>query len=207
MCVDPVTLSAGATVIGTGLSIMDRVSQSGNAKANRGAALNAVLNGTIPAINESLGQVYNANAAKTVQEQDKAAVEKFDILRGMAEAKGTAMVAAGDAGVGGVSFANILSDFETREGLAKGNIDYNVRAKTQAIADENLAAQGKAKAQINSAINAAVIGTPIPSDTGMWAGIGADTIKAGLSIGDKYGLFDNKTKVDPKTGTTYPSKA
>ncbi|MBN9538318.1 MAG: hypothetical protein J0H77_16480 [Alphaproteobacteria bacterium] len=57
------------------------------------------------------------------QERDAAAAESFDVLRGMAEAKGTATVAAGEAGVGGVSFANILSDFETRESLAMGKLD------------------------------------------------------------------------------------
>ncbi|MDP1964409.1 MAG: hypothetical protein Q8K93_19675 [Reyranella sp.] len=53
--------------------------------------------------------------------------------------QGAATAAAGDVGVGGVSFANILSDFEVREGTAKGNIDYNVAAKTRQIADENAA--------------------------------------------------------------------
>lgn len=206
MCIDPVTLLAtGASAIGTGLSIMDRASTRGTAVSNRQAAINGVLNETIPSINQSLGQVYNSNNARTNQENDKQAVEKFDVLRGMTEAKGTATVAAGEAGVGGVSFANILSDFETREGMAKANIDYNAKTKMQQVADDSQAAQRKAQGAINSAVNAAVTGTPVPSETGMWAGMGADAIKGGLTIADRLDLFDTKKKIDPTTGRAYPT--
>ncbi|TAJ89440.1 hypothetical protein [Reyranella sp.] len=135
------------------------------------------------------------------QERDAAAAESFDIVRSMAEAKGTAVVAAGESGVGGVSFANILSDFETREGLARGKLDYNTLTKQQQIADDNAQARTRAQAGINSSINAAVNATPVPSETAMWAGIGADIAGAGLRIGDKAGWFDKANKVDPATGT------
>lgn len=199
MCVDPVTIGAGAAVIGTGLSIVDRISTNSAAGANRGAAVNTVLTETIPEINKSLAQVYNSNATRANQESDKAAVESFDILKGMAEAKSAAKAAAGDIGVGGVSFANVLSDFEMREGTAKGNIDYNYKTATRQIADDNEAAERKGKAQINSAINSAIAGTPVPSAMGMWAGIGADVVGAGIKIGDRFELF--KPKSDAKTGS------
>jgi predicted metal-dependent peptidase len=197
-------VAIGAQVIGTGLSIVDRMSSRSTAVDNRGAVISTALNETIPSINQSLGQVYNSNQARTLQERDKAATEAFDVLRGMAEAKGTAVAAAGDAGVGGVSFANILSDFEMREGLSRGNTDYNYEAKAQQIQDENIAAQNKAKGQINSVLNQAVSSTPVPSATSMWAGIGGDVIGAGLKIGDRLGLFDKKAKIDPATGQTIP---
>jgi hypothetical protein len=200
MCgIDPVTL--GATVLTTGLGIADKMSSQAGAAANRSAAINTALTETIPSINQSLAQVYNSNGARVNQERDAAATESFDILRGMAEAKGTATVAAGEAGVGGVSFANILSDFETRESLAMGKLDYNTVTKTQQIADDNLQAKTKAQAQINSTVNATVNATPVPSATSMWAGIGADIGLASLKIGDKAGWFDTKNKVDPATGT------
>lgn len=201
MCVDPVTLTVGAQVLGTGLGIVDKMSSQAGAAANRSAAIDTALTQTIPSINESLAQVYNSNSARGNQERDAAATESFDILRSMAEAKGTAVVAAGEAGVGGVSFANILSDFETRESLAKGKLDYNYATKAQQIADDNLQAKTKAQAQINSTLNATVNATPVPSATSMWAGIGADIAGAGLKIADKQGLFDKGNKVDPATGT------
>lgn len=204
MCVDPVTGAAiGASVLSTGLSIAERVSAAGAASANRATALNSVLNDTVPAINQSLAQVYNSNAARTAQENDKQATERFDILRGMAEAKGAATAAASEAGVGGVSFANILSDFEMREGLAASSLDYNYLTAAQQISDDNVQAQTRAKAQINSSINAAINATPLPSSGALWAGIGSDVAGAGLTIGGKLGLFDRKPKVDPNSGATY----
>lgn len=195
---------AGTAVVGMGLSIADKMSQRGGAIANRQAAINTALNETIPSINQSLAQSYNSNELRSNQEGDKAAVEKFDILRGMTEAKGAATAAAGDAGVGGVSFANILSDFETREGMAKGNIDYNLAGKQQQIADDNAANERKAQGAINTTINNAVVGTPVGSEIGMWAGVGAEAAKAGLTIGDKTNLFGKK--VDGATGVSIDSE-
>lgn len=196
---------AGASVVGTGLSIMGRLSSASDASSNRAAALNTALNTTIPSINQSLGQIYNANSGREIQERDKAATEAFDINRQMADAKGAATAAAGDAGVGGVSFSNILSDFEMREGLAAGKRNYNYATKVQSIADENQAQQERARGTINQVINQAVASTPVPSPMSTYMGIGADVAGAGLKIADKYGLFDlSKDKVDPATGNTIP---
>lgn len=209
MC-EPITASQaigiGATALGSGLSIMGRVSAQGAAQANRDAAVRTALDQTIPSINASLGQVYNSNAARVNQERDKAATEAFDVTRQMAEAKGSAVAAAGDAGVGGVSFANILGDFEMREGLNKANSDYNYKTKAQQVADENTTAQTRGQAQINGALNGAVASTPVPSTMSTLAGAAGDAIGAGLKIGDRLGLFDAKTKIDPVTGRTITSK-
>lgn len=201
MCVDPVTIGAGAAVIGTGLSIVDRISSAGAAGSNRDAALRTVMTETVPEINKSLANVYNSNQARAIQESDAAATQSFDILRGMAEAKSTAKAAAGDIGVGGVSFANILSDFEMREGMTRANIDQNYRMTANQINEDNLAAQQKAKAQINTSINAAVQGNPVPSGAGLWAGIGADAVGGAIKIADRFELFKKPT-VDAKTGRT-----
>lgn len=213
MC-DPATgVMVGTSILSTGLTIADKMSQRGSAVGNRQAAIDGVLSQTIPSINQSLAQTYNSNAAKTNQEQDKAAVERFDILRGMAEAKGTATAAAGDAGVGGVSFSHILSDYETREGMAAGNLDYNVMSKTQQITDENEAQKRRAQGAINSAVNSAIQSTPVPSAGGMFAGIASDALKGGITIASQMGAFekgglfgkaaDKPTKIDPATGRSY----
>lgn len=199
---------AGTAVVGTALTIADKMSQRGTAVGNRQSAIDGVLSQTVPSINQSLAQTYNSNAARTNQEADKAAVEKFDILRAMAEAKGTATVSAAEAGVGGVSFSHILSDFETREGFAFGNIDYNVTSKTQQIADENAAQEKRAQGAINSAVNQAITSTPVGSLEGTFAGIGADALKGGLSIADKMGAFEKggifgKKTIDSATGQSY----
>ncbi len=207
MC-DPATgVMVGTSVIGTTLTIADKMSQRGTSIDNRQAAINGVLNETIPSINESLAQTYNSNAARTIQERDKAAVERFDILRGMAEAKGTATAAAGDAGVGGVSFSHILSDYETREGMAAGNLDYNVISKTQQIADENAGQERRAQGAINSAVNQAITSTPVPSMGSTFAGIASDSLKGGLTIASQMGAFEKGgifgKKIDPATGASF----
>ena len=71
------------------------------------------------------------------QTNDQIATQNFDIVRSMAEAKGHRDCRSRRRWVGGNSFANILSDFEMREGFARGNNDYNYKVKTQQIADEN----------------------------------------------------------------------
>ncbi|MFZ5781343.1 MAG: virion core protein, T7 gp14 family [Pseudomonadota bacterium] len=210
MCVDPVTLSVGTTVLSTGLGIADRLGQAGAAGsahaasiAHRNAVVSSALNETIPSIYRSLGQVYNSNSARANQESDAAATESFDILREMVAAKATAQVAASEAGVGGVSFANILQDLEMREGLAKGTIDLNYAYKVQQIDDDNQQAYGRAKGQASSVINAAIQGTPIaPEPVAPWAGIGGDAAKGGLQISKDLGLFDKKPKIDTNTGRT-----
>ena len=196
---------AGSAAAGTGLQIIGAVSKNGEKQAqyNQGQAYVTQASTTI---NQQLGQVYNSNAARANQENDAAATQSFDIVRAMAGAKGTAVASAGDAGVGGVSFSNILSDFEMREGLARGTEDYNYAAKTRQIADENIQARNRALSQVQSVVNSA---PPPPSATSLWADIGSSAINGGLRIADAFGAFDKKkpepqrTVTTPKAGATY----
>ena len=91
---------------------------------------------------------------------------------------------------GGVSFANILSDLEMREGLSRGTTDLNYTNKVQQIANENAATEAKTKGAINSTINQAVASTPVPTGN-PFLGAAADIAGAGLKIADKTGLFDD----------------
>jgi hypothetical protein len=185
MCVDPATITATAAVAGTALSVVGKTTQyADNSRLY-------IENGA--AANRSLATTYNSLQTKMIQEGDAAATESFDVVRGLAEAKGKATAAAGEAGVEGVSFSNILSDFEAREGRARGNIDANYQMAVGQGTNEMEAARNRAKAQINS--------TPIPSEGGLYASIGADLFKGGLKI---YEAFEdqgpgkgNKTKTSP----------
>lgn len=179
-------MTTGAAVAGTALNIVGKTTQyADNSRLY-------IENGQ--AANRSLANTYNSIQTKMVQEGDKAATESFDVVRGLAEAKGKATAAAGEAGVEGVSFANILSDYEAREGRARGNIDANYQMAVGQGINEMAAARDRAKAQINA--------TPIPSETGLYASIGGDAIRAGLKI---YDAFDDrgpdKAKAKPKLTT------
>ncbi|HQS14393.1 hypothetical protein [Reyranella sp.] len=170
MCVDPATIGAVASVAGAGLSTVGRLSQYS------GASELFIKNAE--AANIALANTYNANQTRGIQEGDKAATESFDVVRGLAEAKGKASAEAGEAGVEGVSFANILSDHEAKLGRARGNIDANYQMVQGQIQNDSEAARSRAKAQINS--------VPQPSETGLYAGVGADLFGAGLKIADAF---------------------
>lgn len=166
-------MTTGAAVASTALNIVGKTTQyADNSRLY-------IENGM--AANRSLANTYNSIQTKMIQEGDKAATESFDVVRGLAEAKGKATSAAGEAGVEGVSFANILSDYEAREGRARANIDANYQMAVGQGINEMEGARDRAKAQINA--------TPIPSEAGLYASVGGDAIRAGLKI---YDAFDDR---------------
>lgn len=178
MCVDPATVGVVASIAGAGMSTVGRLSQYS------GASDLYIQNAQ--QANIALANTYNANRTRAIQEGDKAATESFDVVRGLAEAKGKSAAASGEAGVEGVSFANILNDLEARESRARGNIDANYQMTQGQIQNDNEAARSRAKGQINSVQS--------PSETGLYAGIGADLFGAGLKIADIYSTPKGKTK-------------
>lgn len=136
--------------------------------------------------NRALAQTYNANSTRQMQEQDKARVDNFDVVRSMAEAKGKANASAGEAGVGGVSFSNVLADYAMRTGNAEGKTNANYAMNDAQIQSEQYAARSRTEAAINS--------TPRPSELGMYAGMASDAIKGGLKIYDIYDTDPTRVK-------------
>jgi hypothetical protein len=167
----------------TGLGIASSLGHS--------AQQGTIYNNTAYNANVALANSYNTTQAKDNQEADKTANQSFDIVRAMAEAKGTATAAAGEAGVGGVSFANVLSSLEMKEGFSRGSNDENYATTVQQNQDEAVANQSKAKAIINS--------TPQPSNLGLFTDIAAQTVKGGLKI---YNAFDTPKVPNPSAATT-----
>jgi hypothetical protein len=133
--------------------------------------------------NRALAQTYNANSTRQHQEADKAQQDNFDVVKSMAEAKGKAGAAAGESGVSGVSFSNVMADYEMRTANTESKTNANYAMNDAQIQSEQYAAESRTKAAINS--------TPRPSELGMYAGMGADALKAGLKI---YDIFDNGSK-------------
>jgi len=170
LCIDPATVGIATSVASAGISAVGRMAQY-NGTSN-------LYIQNAEAANIALANTYNANQSRAIQEGDKAATESFDVVRGLAEAKGKSVAAAGEAGVEGVSFANIMSDLEAREGRARGNIDANYQMTQGQIQNDSEAARSRAKGQINSVVQ--------PSTTGLYAGFGADLFGAGLKIADIY---------------------
>lgn len=170
MC-EPASITAGAAVLSTGLSIVNSVSKNQQQEA--------MAVGTGENANRALAQSYNATQTRYNNAADKNANERFDVARSMAEAKGTATASAGESGTDGVSFANVLQSIEAKSGRAGSKMDYEYGSEIGAANAESLANREKTKSIIAS--------TPKPSSTGMFAEIGGAATKAGLKI---YEAFD-----------------
>lgn len=170
MC-EPSTIMASVSAV-TSLAIGTASALSKNSQQQ------ADLTSATENANRSLAQSYNATQLKNNQDADKAQSDSFDIVREMAQAKGKASANAGEAGVGGVSFANLMSDYEASTGRAKGNIDYNYASSVQ---------QNQSEAEVNRQKTVSVINnTPKPSQMGMVADIAGQGLKAGLKIYDAF---------------------
>lgn len=179
-------LGLGTTALTTGLSMFGRMAGAG--------MTNSLYIQNAQNQNRALAQNYNGIGLKQSQISDKAQSDNFDILRGLAQAKGKAVAAAGEAGVGGVSFANVLSDLNVRDAMATGNTDANYQASEQNAQNEKDAAKSRTDANIAS--------LPQANNVSLYAGLGADAATGALKIydtGKKGGLWGSD---DVPTGTT-----
>lgn len=173
--------SIAAPLASAGLSMFSRVAAN---QQTQGLYIQNALNQ-----NRALAQNYNGMGLHQSEIADKAATDNFDVVRGMVVAKGKAVAAAGEAGVEGVSFANVLSDLEMRAGDATGKINYNYTAGIQTSQNEKEAARSRA--------DAAISGMPQANSLGLYAGIGADAVTGALKIyeaGAKGGLWGGADK-------------
>lgn len=178
-------LGLGGTLASTGLSMMGRMAASAG---NQNLYIQNAYNQNV-----ALAQNFNGLGLRQSQIADKTATDNFDVLRGLAVAKGKATAAAGEAGVSGVSFSNVLSDLDMRSGLATGTNNYNYTAGIQSAQDEKESARSRTIANIS--------GMPQSNSLGLFAGISADAINGGLKIydiADKRGLLGS----DKATGDT-----
>jgi hypothetical protein len=164
MC-DPATAMVGvSTALSIGGSFMGYQQQQKAYAANAKAANQATINS------------YAGIGLRQQQENEKAAQDKWDVGLEMARAKATSTTAAGETGIGGVSFANLLSDYEARGGSAMATTEENRKMTEGALQQEKDSTQAKGQAAINA--------VPRPSPLGLFADVGAQAAKAGLRIAD-----------------------
>lgn len=162
MC-DPVTATTAiSTALQIGGSVLQFSQQADAAKENAKAA------------NKAAASAYAGTTLRQQQENAKAAQDKFDVNLQMEAAKATAATSAGESGVGGVSFANLLTDYESRAGRANAVTDANAQATVAALQSDKESTNAKTAAVINS--------VPAPSPLGLFADIGAQVAKGGLKI-------------------------
>jgi hypothetical protein len=95
----------------------------------------------------------NNNKAITdrqVQEQEAAAAERFDASLDARKARATAEVAAGEAGVSGLSVNHLLRDFYGREGRNNDRISQNLDWSSAQLQSEKVGSSYRTVDRINS---------------------------------------------------------
>ncbi|QIO59223.1 virion core protein, T7 gp14 family [Rhizobium leguminosarum] len=137
---------------------------------------------------EDQNRLYRENAARAnqtardqmfqtqqrmLQEQEKGAAEKMDTVREAREAKATATVAAGEAGVSGLSVDALLAEFDGRAAAANDRTDQNTEWTLSQLNNEMKGIRANAEDRINSVQRAAA---PSFFNTGLKiAGVGLDS--------------------------------
>jgi hypothetical protein len=156
-----------------------------------GAAQQVVsYQGQVQAANEQ-NRMYAENAARAnqsardqmfqtqqrmLQEQASAANEKIDVQREARAAKATAMTAAGESGVSGLSVDALLAEFDGRQAEYEDRIDQNTEWTMTQLNNEMKGIRSNAEDRINSVQRAA---KPSFFDAGLRiAGVGLDSYNA-----------------------------
>lgn len=93
---------------------------------------------------------YESISKSLTSEQKKASGDEMDAKLDALRARSKARVAAGEAGVSGLSVDALLSDFSTSEERYLGRVDQNYQTIRDSYQDERNGAYDTARARINS---------------------------------------------------------
>lgn len=121
MC-EPTTLALMQFGIGAASAV------SGYQGAKQEAAQqNALFNKNTTAAQIATGQQYTQTQLRQIQDEEAAGADKMEMAREGRAARATATVAAGEAGVSGLSVNSILQEFYGREGQYNATTDKNTK--------------------------------------------------------------------------------
>ena len=138
-----------SALIGLALGVAQTV--TGYAGEQQAAAQhNAMVRQNQEAAQANLRQEYTAVQTRQLQEEDAAAVEKQSVSREARGARATAMVAAGESGVSGLSVDALLADIYGKEAEYKDRVTQNTGFTTQNLTAEMQGLRAKAQDRINS---------------------------------------------------------
>lgn len=142
-------LAAALPAISAGLSIASAV--AGFAGATEQAnAQNAFYAQNARAAQSALATDYANLGLKSLQERKAASQQKFETNLDALKARSTARVAAGEAGVTGLSVDALIGDYFASEGRKVQAIDTNYDMTRNNILAEMDSAQANAQSRINS---------------------------------------------------------
>lgn len=102
------------------------------------------------AANENLKSEYYQNQQRMIQEQEAAATQKREAQRELRGAQATATVAAGEAGVSGLSVDALLNEYAGRTGEYNDKVDQQTEWTMAQLNNNMRGFQSKAQDRINS---------------------------------------------------------
>ena len=163
MCEPTTLLALGSTLTGT-TAVAGTAAISSSALAIKGISAGISALGAIDASNKQNAAVaQNAQSAKDayflkskqsnlriLQEQTQASMQKQDADLKALKSQGTAMAAAGGAGVQGANVDQLLNDFERSEGVMADRISQKLEAMQAQNEVNKLGYQTEAQNRINS---------------------------------------------------------
>jgi hypothetical protein len=164
MCEPTTLLALGSTLTGTTAVAGTAAAASSSALAIQGITAGAKVFGALGAANaQNKAAAQNARSAKDayflkskqsnlriLQEQNQASMQKQDADLKAMKAQGTAIAAAGGAGVQGVNVDQLINDFERSEGVLSDRISNQLEGMQSQNEMQKLAFQSEAQNRINS---------------------------------------------------------
>lgn len=141
---------------------------------------------------------YRALQDRTGQETEAASQKALDLARQGAEARSTARVAAGEAGVSGLGVNALLNDFMAQEARSREAISTNLGYSKDQLVSEMEGVRAQAQGRIASVVP--YMRTPV--DTPNYFG---GAMRVGGSARDTYDKY--RTRTDPNYGRSSSSPA
>ena len=164
MCEPTTLLTIGSALTGTTAVAGTAAAASSSALAIQGLTAGAKTIGALAGVaNQNKAAAQNAQSAKDayflkskqsnlriLQEQTQASMQKQDADLKALKSQGTAMAAAGGAGVQGANVDQLINDFERSEGVMADRISQKLEAMQAQNEVNKLGYQTEAQNRINS---------------------------------------------------------
>lgn len=144
MC-EPVSLAIASFAVSAASTVSGYMAQS-QAADQQNALYEANRKNAIAAHEDTNRALTNRQS----QEMDAAAAEKFDVALDAKKARATNVVAAGEAGVSGLSVEALLREFSGREARYVDRVDENLDMSMAQLQDEKRASGFRTVDRINS---------------------------------------------------------
>jgi hypothetical protein len=145
MC-EPISLSTALTLASAGMSAAQGF-MSASAQADAANAQNAAYTRNAELALAAHRDAQADRAVRTIEEQDAAAQNLFEAGRETSKRRATAAVSAGEAGVGGVSVENLLSEYDRAYGeyetATRRQLDMNTSALTRSLEGNRATTQSR----------------------------------------------------------------